>query len=163
MSSTSSSSISTWWTNLSIYARAGLVIGCLLAFLFLFSTIVLCIVRRGRLLTSRRRGASVPKPAYRSPQPAAESKFTHSTTVEVQDGDEGAYAGQSRSGFGAGAMPPLLGEEVALREYDGRGRGYGYEYGYGHAHGYGVGDKGDADGYAREEGVQREQRTWNAV
>ena len=131
------------------------MIACILAFLFLLSTTILCIVRRGRLITTarrtagRRRGPSVPKREYRRP-PAPNKKYTHRTTLEVQEGDEDGYAGQSDSEFGAAA--------VALHEYDGR-------YGYAHAYRYGDGDgdRGHGDGNAGDESTEREQTTWDAV
>lgn len=172
------------FSHLSTWARAGLVIACLVAAIFILSTVVLCIVRRGRLIggasvrssgsdrttrasnQSRDGSAALSaqgKEGYRKPQ--LEKEFAHSSTREMVYDEESRYESPRMSGVGNEAVGVRLPDEVALHEY---GHGYGHgQQGQQQGHGYGYGRvqvEADADGYGyRHAREDREQRSWNAV
>jgi hypothetical protein len=115
------------WSSLSVYARAGIAIACLIVAIFLISTLILCIVRRGRLFngtwyyrnrSSRPNSAlsasssAVPRREYAKDNP--EKGGLSSSVRELVAEEEEQDAWYSRDVERAGVRRP---EEVRLEEY----------------------------------------------
>jgi hypothetical protein len=108
------------FTELPIWARAGIVIACLLVSIFIFSTTITCIFRGGRLVsrgggTKTTTTTSVSKRKFGQPE---EEEVLETSDVEVGFASEGGAFRSQKSckmtGFGATVV--LAPEKVRLQE-----------------------------------------------
>jgi hypothetical protein len=157
-------------SQLSVWARAGIVIAGILVAIFIFSTTMVCIVRKGRLFKRERSNlfatSSLPNREYRE---AEKGLVSRSAEVEIEEEEASGYESGRRSGvgvsFGATVRRP---DEVALQDYghgkmvrDGRRGGQGRE-----EVGWRKGRDGEVYDHLEEQRQGKEEteyRPWHAV
>lgn len=144
------------FSRLSVWARAGIVIACILAFVFIFSTTMVCIFRKGHLFKRVSNYGPTTSSTRNNEYRKVDKRLTGSSTeAEIDEERASRREIHNQSGvgvsFGASVRRP---DEVALHEY---GHGHGKRVRSGSGCEQGQEDVARGRGWGRGRGRERNE------